>query len=140
MTVSEQIIQVIDVLFEKFGIIVDWTSENVIPYVEALCRKLIVYEISTSVAWMIIMMLVSIGSIVAAKKFYPTFKKGWDENANSYCDMGWQVASILAIFGLVIINFATICVWGQQIMDIIKCVTFPEMYIFEYISSLINAA
>ena len=49
MTVSEQIIQVIDALCEKFGIVVDWTSESVIPYLEILCTKLIKYEICTSI-------------------------------------------------------------------------------------------
>ena len=31
MTVSEQIIQVIDALCEKFGIAIDWTTQNIIP-------------------------------------------------------------------------------------------------------------
>ena len=30
MTVSEQIIQVLDALCEKFGLVIDWTSENAI--------------------------------------------------------------------------------------------------------------
>lgn len=140
MTVSEQIIQVIDALCEKFGIAINWTNENVVPYLEVLCGKLITYEICTSIAWMVIMTLASIGSIVAAKKFYPTFKNGWDKNARSCCDMGWQFASVLAIIALAIINISTICVLGQQIMDIIKCAVFPEMYIFEYISALVNVA
>lgn len=140
MTVSEQIIQVIDALCDKFGIAINWTSENVIPYLEVLCKKLIAYEIGTSIAWMVIMALVSIGSIMATKKLYPTFKNGWEKDARSYCDVGWQVGSILAIIGLVIINFATICVLGTQIMDIIKCAVFPEMYVFEYVSAFINAA
>ena len=138
MTVSEQIIQVIDALCEKFGIAVDWTSQNVIPYVETLCRKLITYEIVASIALMVIMVVLSIGSVVATKKLYPTFKDGYERNARSYCDVGWQVGSIFAIIGLVLLNLATIIVVGVQIMDIIKCLTFPEMYIFEYISTLIQ--
>lgn len=138
MTVSEQIIQVMDVLFEKFGIVIDWTSENVIPYMETLCKKLIIYEISTSIAWMVIMTLISIGSIMATKKFYPTFKNGVEKEKHTY-NCAWGVASVFAIVGVVFINFVTICVLGTQIMDIIKCSTFPEMYIFEYIRALISA-
>ena len=41
MTVSEQIIQVVDMLCEKFGMAIDWTGENVIPYIEVLCKKLV---------------------------------------------------------------------------------------------------
>lgn len=135
MTVSEQIIQVIDALCEKFGIAVNWTSENVIPYVETLCKKLVAYEIGTSIAWMAIMMLLSVGSIIAAKKLTPVFKRniakgGWDND--------WDIASWFAIAGLVLLNLATLIVICVQTMDIIRCVTFPEMYIFEYVSKLIQ--
>lgn len=137
MTVSEQIIQVIDALCEKFGIAVNWTGENVIPYIELLCGKLIAYKIGTSIAWMVIMISLSIGSIVATKKLMPIFKEGLEHDARSY-DSGWEIGTCLAIIGLVILNLITIIVVGVQIMDIIKCATFPEMYIFEYVSSLIQ--
>ena len=137
MTVSEQIIQVIDALCEKFGIAVNWTSENAIPYLEVLCGKLVKYEICTSIAWIVIMVPLSAASIVAAKKLAPTFKKGLEANARS-CDIGWEVSTPFAIIGLVVLNLATVIVVGTQIMDIIKCATFPEMYIFEYISALIQ--
>lgn len=137
MTVSEQIIQVIDALCEKFGIVVDWTNENVFPYLETLCGKLIAYEIATSIVWIVIMILISVASIVATKKFYPIFKDGWERNARSSYDMGWQVASVFAIIGIIVVNFSTICVLGTQIMDIIKCAVFPEMYVFEYVSKFI---
>ena len=138
MTVSEQIIQVVDALCEKFGIVVNWTGENVIPYLEVLCGKLVAYEIYTSIAWMAIMILLSIGSIVATKKFAPTFKEGIKKEKNSwYC--GWEVGSVFAIIGLVGINLVSIIVIGMQIMDVIKCATFPEMYVFEYVSRLMQS-
>ncbi len=136
MTVSEQIIQVIDALCEKFGIAIDWTSKNIIPYVETLCKKLVAYEIGTSIAWMAIMILVSIGSIVATKKLAPIFRRGIEEEGRWDCN--WKIGTGFAILGLVALNLATIIVVGAQIMDIIKCATFPEMYIFEYISKLIQ--
>ena len=137
MTVSEQIIQIIDALCEKFGIAVNWTSENVIPYLEVLCGKLDKYEICTSIAWIAIMVLLSAVSIVAAKKLAPMFKEGLKANAIS-CDIGWEVGTPMAIIGLVVFNLSTVLVVGKQIMDIIKCATFPEMYIFEYISALLK--
>ena len=137
MAISDQIIQVIDALCEKFGIAISWTDENVIPYVEALCRKLITYEIATSFALVVIMTLLSVGSIVAAKMLTPTFKKGLAENARNY-EVGWEVGTVFAIIAFVVLNILTIIVVGEQIMDIIKCLTFPEMYVFEYISALVK--
>ena len=138
MKVSEQIIEVLDYLGEKFGIAIDWTSENVIPYVTALCQKLISYEIWTSVAWMAIMLCLSIASIIATKAMLPRFKIGI-ENQKSWED-GWTAARTFWCIGFAILNLATILVICTQIFDIVKCVTFPEMYVFEYVQRLITAA
>lgn len=135
MTVSEQIIQVIDTLCAKVGLAINWTSENVIPYIETLCQKLIVYEIATSIAWMVIMMSLSIASVVATKKCAPVFKKGLNDEKDTWY-VGWAVGTTFAIIGLVIFNIVSICVISTQVMDIIKCAVFPEMYVFEYLNRL----
>ena len=36
---SEKIIKVIDALADKFGLAIDWTSANVMPYVQDLTGK-----------------------------------------------------------------------------------------------------
>lgn len=139
MTVSEQIIEVLNALCEKFGIVIDWTAENVIPYIAELCMKLISWEIWTSVAWIAFMAVLSIIATVLAKRFYPTFKRGVEENIReNYYDIGWIIASVFAIIPLFAIYLATFIVLCVQVMDIIKCVTFPEMYVVEYIQNLIN--
>lgn len=135
MAVSDQIIQVINTLCEKVGIVIDWTSDNVIPYIETLCQKLIAYEIATSITWMVIMMSLSVASVVATKKCAPVFKKGLDAEKDTL-DMGWGVGTTFAIIGLVIFNLVSICVISTQVVDIIKCAVFPEMYVFEYVSKL----
>ena len=140
MSVSEQIIQVIDALCEKFGIMMDWTGNNVIPYIEMLGKKLITYELSTSVAWIAVMLFLSIVSIITMKKSYPFFKKKIAEGTVSYVDIcvnDWDVGLVLAIIGTIAINIAAIIVIICQAFDIIKCLAFPEMYIFEYISKFI---
>ena len=54
ITVSEQIIEVLDYLGEKFGIVVDWNANNMVPVVQDLCSKYINWELATSVAIFII--------------------------------------------------------------------------------------
>jgi len=134
MTVSEQIIQVLDNLCTKMGIVIDWTSENVIPYVTMLCEKLITYEIATSSAWMAIMLIMVIGSLIAIKKWGPGIKAGIA--ADNYECITLSVIGIICCLFLYII--AT-CVLVEQTMDVIKCLTFPEMYVFEYVSRLIQS-
>ena len=45
MSFSSQFIEVLDALCEKFGIAIDWTSKNVMPYVTDLDARIITYEI-----------------------------------------------------------------------------------------------
>ena len=129
MTVSEQIIQVLDALCDKFNIVIDWTSSDVLPYLGTLCNKLISYEIWTSVAWIAIMLMLSIVTTILLVVFRRQIK---------------EIVEDFDIFGLLLILFvgtiyiSSIGVIGTQIFDIIKCVTFPEMYVFEYVQGLIN--
>lgn len=129
MTVSDQIIQVLNELCAKFGIVIDWTSENVIPYVTTLCTKLISWEIWSSVAWMGIMVVLSIISIIFAIVLR---KKLLDS-------IGFGDGVMSVIYTLfIVIWIVTVIVVSTQIFDIIKCYTFPEMFVFEYIKGLIN--
>lgn len=136
MTVGEQVVQILDVLCEKFGIAVDWTSANVIPYAEILCGKLVTYEIFTSAVSIVIWVALCVAMAFATKKLYPVIMKKIDEQ--DWADFGWSAlgtfaACFLVTFGIV----AFACVY-TEIMDIIKCATFPEMYVFEYVQGIIS--
>ena len=125
MTVSEQIIQVIDKLCEKFGMAIDWTGENVIPYIETLGQKLFTYEIVTSVAWMAIWLIIAICLVVVTKKVILMCKR--NDFSEDFCFF----VTFALIFTSIFIYPITITTIVTQIMDIIKCATFPEMYVFE---------
>ena len=38
----------------------------------------------------------------------------------------------------IILGVAVVFVTCNQAIDIVKCLTFPEMYVFEYISALVK--
>lgn len=133
MTVSEQIIQVINDLCEKLGIAINWTDQNIISYIEILAQKLIKYEIITSVLWMLFWILLSTVSIILIKKFRPIIK----EKIDSEWDDGWLEVAFLTV-GLIALYLATIGIICNETKDIIQCLVFPEMYLFEYVSTLIG--
>ena len=122
MQVSDQIIEVLNYLGEKLGVTIDWTSENVLPYVQTLCGKYINWEIATSVVWIVIGLILIILAIIS-------FKGAKDPDIY---DEGflYMVFVILLLFGVVMI----LC----QIFDIIKCIYIPELQIYEYIKSLMR--
>lgn len=117
MQASDQIIQVLDYLGEKLGVSIDWTSENILPYVQTLCSKYINWEIATSIVWLVVGIALIILAIIA-------FKGARNPNIN---DEGflYLVFIVLLIFGILIIF--------TQIFDIIKCIYIPELQIYEYI-------
>lgn len=131
MTVSAQIIEVIDSLCEKLGIAVDWTSENVWPYIESLMGKYIKFEIFTSIMGCSLSIILTVIVFFVAKYFTPKAKEvNW---SNWYFATGAAIVSWV-IFGILVI--ITICVVITDVTDIITCLTFPEKQIFDYIMEL----
>lgn len=129
MTASQQVIEVIDELCRRFGIVVDWSKDNVFPYVEELIGKIVNYELWTSVVWLVM-------AIVAGYFIYRLIKwsaKGikehdwWDNDL--YC-VGAIVGAFLAVGAVV--------VCCQQIFDIVTCITFPEKVLYEFISTMMS--
>lgn len=113
---SDEIIKVLDDLSDRFGVAIDWTSQNVLPYLQELCDKYINYEIWTSVLYVIICLI-----IISLMTYW--IKKGLK---NDYNDTFFVTLGGIAICSLIIM----IC----QIIDIITALTFPEKLIYEYIS------
>lgn len=117
MQASDQIIQVLDYLGEKLGVSIDWTSENILPYVQTLCSNYINWEIATSVVWLVVGIALIILAVIS-------FKGARNPNIN---DEGllYVFFAILLISGIIIMF--------TQIFDIIKCIYIPELQIYEYI-------
>ena len=133
MTVSNQIIQVLDALCEKFGIVVDWTATNVMPQLEVLCGKFIRFEIWTSVFWMV---FVAVGLMFCWIVFGAT-RKGAIER---HYDIDHLVPFVNVVAGVcgVIMILAFFGVVGKQSYDIVEAVTFPEKTLFDYVSGLMR--
>lgn len=124
MTVSSEIIEVLDYLGEKFGIAIDWTSNNVLPYLQTLADKFIKWEISTSIVWIIIAVFVMVGMIVLINL------KGVRKINEETDGMLW-----IPIIVLIIVSFMVICI---QIFDIVECNVFPEKALYDFIKVMLN--
>lgn len=118
MQISSELIKIFEYLGEKLGLTIDWTSQNVLPYIKQLCEKFIMWEINTSYAWIWIAgVAIVIGLIVTI--LLQVF---------SDLDCGhWVVFCIVTVISLAII--------GCQVFDIIECRYFPEKAIYDYIQS-----
>lgn len=118
MTFSKEIIEILEYIGQKFGIAIDWSNENVMPYIKQLCERYISWEIATSFAWLIAMIL-----IMAILIILLAFSIKHEQGEAAF------FISILIFISCII----CIPVIGKQIYDIITCKTFPELKIIEFI-------
>ena len=118
---SSEIIKILDDLCRRFGLVIDWTSENVLPYLQQLCEKFINWEINTSLAWIYIAGVVTVLMLIFA--IVVGFFDTWD---------GEQWVFFICVFAISVI------VIGVQIFDIIECKTFPEKAIYDYIKQYMH--
>lgn len=117
---SDEIIKLLDDLGRRFGIVIDWSSENVMPYLKDLMSRYIDYEVMTSIAWIVIGTILLIGGII----FAIICAKNGDHLSPIIC-------ICVAMCGAVMI--------GTQVFDIITCYTIPEKIIIEYINFLMSS-
>lgn len=128
MTFSKEIINVLDYLCGKFGIAIDWTSDNVMPYLEDLCGRYINYEVYTSIAWC---------AIFAAILVVVALIWGIGSAVNKFCNARSDIPDVFSVLFFVFLAIS-VFVWSCQAFDIIECYTIPEKTILEYLKYLMN--
>ena len=124
MTVSAQIIEVINDLCAKFGIVIDWSAETVVPMLRILAEKYIHWEVATSIAWIVLLFVTTV--ILAI--LWLCAKKWLDASAEFF----WGACATVSLVFLV-------GVAGYQAFDIIEATLFPEKTIFEFVQMALNS-
>lgn len=132
MEFSQEIINILNYLCQKFGIVIDWTSENVIPYLEDLCSRYIQFEISTSIAWIILCV-----GITALAGIIWIISGIVDACNGSELSEGIKHVSMFCFWFFLVIS---IIVGMDQAYDIIECCTLPEKVILEYLDTMLKSA
>lgn len=131
---SEEIIKILDDLGRRFGIAIDWSSQNVMPYLQDLMSRYINYEVMTSVVWIVVALIVIIGCSIGI----PATNKYANEVLENDPYSEWDVGKWLMILIFIItIGCFIICIICQ-VLDIVTCYTIPEKIIFEYLNSLLS--
>lgn len=133
---SEQVIAVINAICEKFGVAIDWTQDNVFPYLQELCQKYIRYEIATSAFLCLIFVTTTSVLLFYSLRFH---KKAMsfeiiydgDEIDSIIATVLWICFAVFAIM--------TLIVFSVQMVDIITCLTFPEKMIIQFANSLVKS-
>lgn len=122
---SEEIIKVLDELGKKFGVAVDWTQQNVMPYAQDLGNRIVKYEIYSSIVWMIIG---TIAILISGLFYYLSIKRKWNKDTVDWFSFLFFIVCCVSIIVIII----------PQIFDIVKCITIPETMWIDYIKQYLN--
>ena len=123
MSFSSELIKIFDDLGRRFGIAIDWSNQNIVPYIQELVGRFIKWEIGTSILWIVLGLFFIILNGVLIK---PVFNK--IKNA-SYDEDMWIFLIVVNIV-LFIVGFIIVFCQG---FDIIKTIYLPELKLYEYI-------
>ena len=139
MEISEQVIEVLDAVCDKFGIAIDWTSNNVIPYIEQLGNKIVTYDVCMSIMWLVVGCIpLTIAFLI--KKFLNKKKLEAEDKPNNYyfTDGTLDEGAEDCYFIIGILLVVAIVIGIDNIQSIIQDIVFPEKAIIEFITPYIK--
>lgn len=108
--------QALQELGKQFGLMIDWSNENVIPYLKELAQRVVYYETWQSIFWLIIGILVIILGIV----FIVLESKRIIDLDGFF--------TVIGFIGI-IVGIGIVC---SQIDDILLCKYLPEKILLRY--------
>lgn len=133
MNVSDQMIGVFDALCEKLGVAVDWTQQNVLPYIQDVSERYVRYKL----AWNVFTVLETLCTLIAlAFVFRFCIRKA---RAAHGAQLEWCVASVIAGASLSLCAVAGLAGIEEAVRTIIACLTVPEAVVINGLSQIAGA-
>ena len=130
VTVSDQIIQVLDALCDKFGLAIDWGAQNVLPYAQELMGKMVSYELWTSLVWVGFELLYIAFYGFVSFRLFKIYDELYKDDKELCAILFWTIGGFMAF----------ICFVGFfiDLESVITCLTFPEKIVFEMMQSMMK--
>ena len=132
VTFSSQFIEIFDHLCQKFGVVIDWSAQNIVPYITTLCGRMTKYLIFKNV----ILIFAFIGVFYLFWRFSkPCCSKEnkWDPDFQ-YCK-SMNISYILGWLGRGIGAAFTIGMSISALFTIVRCIYLPEFVIIDCLSA-----
>ena len=118
---------------EKFGIVIDWTSINIIPYLDELMNKYVNYEITTSTIWIVINLIIFVGSCVFLGILFKNKNIGTATYESGFVEKDKKIFFYTISYTSFFVSLLVISV---QIIDIATCLTMPEKMILKELKNI----
>ena len=144
------IIETLDYLFEKFGIAIDWTAENVMPYVQELAEKIVTCNIVSDAVVIFITALLIVGCCIYVRVLYGSYKCCKTTKKDTFlftadywhgCFEGVEANPICIVFSIIAMIIAPICIiiFCGFMESLLKWIFIPELQLMEYVGNFVNS-
>ena len=143
---NEETIKVFDYIGEKLGIAIDYTQENIQPYLEDLWHRFITYEIIMNSLQFVGSFIITLICLYFVLRFFKAKKKAYngeidnlfyEESANShfnYIELSDLGVIIIIISCVLVLSFAISTIF--QLTDLIELLFIPEKFILELVKTI----
>lgn len=122
---GNEVIKILDNLSQKFGIAIDWSSQNVMPYLQELINRYVQYSITETIIFLIIE---SIGVFIFIWILINGIKNKRKDNYWEWTDEGVGGLITLVILGTILAIAIPV-----TIDLLLKGIYTPEILILNYI-------
>lgn len=127
MTISSEITNILNDLGNRLGIAIDWTSQNVTPYIQDLVSRIAKLEMCNS----IIVLLFGIICVIATILCIRFTVKHYEDDIDEF--IGISIVTICIICGILMLILIPVGIDGLT-----KAIYLPEFTAIEYIQKLIK--
>lgn len=127
MTISSEITNILNDLGSRFGVVIDWTSQNVTPYIQDLISRIAKLEMCNS----IIALLFGIICVIATILCIRFTVKHYEDDIDEF--IGISIVTISIICGILMLVLIPVGIDGLT-----KAIYLPELTAIEYIQNLIK--
>lgn len=125
MKMNMEIEKAIDKIAEKFGIVVDWSQDNIYPYIRDILQRYRTVSIVHDAVAIGVLGLLILSAILILKSRGKSIKDSYDEFI-------FAIFMVLCFFVLAILLLITIC----EIYDLTNWIFVPEMQFVKELAKL----
>ena len=122
---SEEIIKILDDLGNRFGIVIDWSSQNIVPYLQDLTSRFIALQNTKAIIWIVLLSFgITVTTILMIKGIISA-KQENDEDL-MFASVGIGIVIIICFLLPLILN----------IFGLAQNIFTPELTILEYVKNI----
>lgn len=132
---DEELCNVIDKIAEKIGVAIDWSSENVMPYIQDIMQRYRAMSIIETVIIMAVCAIIITICVIVAVKITKGIINGSQNTVSSiWFDADYDTVSTFSITTsiIIVISFLiSFIVFGFATGDLIRWIYVPEVKLLE---------